>query len=414
MEPSLTLRGWNVTRALSLLAGIGMAVVAALTIEHFFAVRFPDSLAAAAACEADSFFRCGDSANAAVSALRGVPIGLFGFMVGGLVIIGALLPSAPLERTNRSIAWLNVVLATALVVYSLAVLRSLCPLCTGYAVFAALSAALFWRRGIDRDEPMARRRFLAASPMHLVVFGTATLMAAWMMAQYHDARRGAERGSATTQVVSQFLALEKQALPSTISPYWVVRSTERFEDAPIRVIEYSDFMCSDCRYLSDQVHLLEREFAGRINWAFHFFPLEAVCNDVVEKNMHAGACDLAYIAAYQPDRFREVHDEIFANFGRVRDAGWRDDLARRYSAEAAVTDSSTIRSVRALIRTGSEYARTSTQYAHGIRSTPTLIVNGRMIIGTLPYAQLRAILQAALDEETGSGRQFIESWVAGS
>jgi protein-disulfide isomerase/uncharacterized membrane protein len=414
MQASLTLRGWNLARVLSLVFGAGMAVVAALTIEHFFAVRFPDSLAAAAACEPDTFFRCGDSANAAVSAIYGVPIGVFGFMVGALLVTGALLPSAPLERTNRTVAYLNVVLATGLVVYSIAVLRSLCPLCTGYAVFAVFSAVLFWRSGIDSDASAPTQRFLSASPMHFAVFGAALLLAGWAMSLYHDARRGAERGSATAQVVSQFMALEKQALPSIISPYWVMRSTEAFEDAPIRVIEYSDFLCSDCRFLSEQVHLLEREFAGRINWVFQFFPLEAVCNDVVEKDKNPGACDLAYIAAHQPDRFREVHDEIFANFGRARDAGWRADLARRFTAEAAVSDSATIQTVHALIRTGAEYAQTSSQYAHGIRSTPTLLVNGRMVIGTLPYAQLRAILQAALDEETGRGRNFIENWVAGS
>ena len=52
---------------------------------------------------------------------------------------------------------------------------------------------------------------------------------------------------------------------------------------------------------------------------------------------------------------------------------------------------------------------TSDQYAHGIRSTPTLILNNRMIIGTLPYEQLRAIFQALVDEHNGQG--FIENWV---
>jgi protein-disulfide isomerase/uncharacterized membrane protein len=415
MQRSLTLRGWTLTRGLSLGLGTAMAVVAALTVEHFFAVRFPDSIAAAAACEPDSFFRCGDSANAAVSALYGAPIGVFGFVVGALLVIGALLPSAPLERTNRTISYVNAVLATGLVVYSIAGLRSLCPLCTSYGVLAVTSAGLFLRRGIDSDAGGPYQRYLAAPPAHMAVFGVAVLLAGWAGSLYHDARRGAERGVATTQIVTQFLALEKGADPSFISPYWVMRSTERFEDAPLRVVEYSDFMCSDCRYLAEQVHLLEQEFTGRINWVYQFFPLEAVCNDVVEKDKHPGACDLAYIAAYRPERFREVKDEIFTNWNRTRDPGWRAELARRHSADAALTDSATVATVHRLIRTGTEYEQTSAQFAHGIRSTPTLIVNGRMIIGTLPYAQLRAILQAALDEETGRGRNFLENWVpAGS
>jgi hypothetical protein len=41
-----------------------------------------------------------------------------------------------------------------------------------------------------------------------------------------------------------------------------------------------------------------------------------------------------------------------------------------------------------------------------------MIVNNRMIIGTLPYAQLRAIFQALVEEhEKGSAPKFIENWV---
>ena len=64
-----------------------------------------------------------------------------------------------------------------------------------------------------------------------------------------------------------------------------------------------------------------------------------------------------------------------------------------------------------MIATGAEYEQTSDQYEHGIRSTPTIIINNRMIIGTLPYAQMRAIFKALVDEhERGESSQFIENW----
>ena len=40
-----------------------------------------------------------------------------------------------------------------------------------------------------------------------------------------------------------------------------------------------------------------------------------------------------------------------------------------------------------------------------------MIVNNRMIIGTLPYAQLRAIFQALVDEHESGDHRFLESWV---
>ncbi len=63
-----------------------------------------------------------------------------------------------------------------------------------------------------------------------------------------------------------------------------------------------------------------------------------------------------------------------------------------------------------MIETGKEYEKTHEEYSHGIRSTPTMIINNRMVIGTLPYEQLRAIFQALVDEAEGEGR-FMESWV---
>jgi hypothetical protein len=39
-----------------------------------------------------------------------------------------------------------------------------------------------------------------------------------------------------------------------------------------------------------------------------------------------------------------------------------------------------------------------------------MIINGRMIIGTLPYEQLQAIFQDIVDEYEGRTR-FIEQWV---
>ena len=39
-----------------------------------------------------------------------------------------------------------------------------------------------------------------------------------------------------------------------------------------------------------------------------------------------------------------------------------------------------------------------------------ILINNRMIIGTFPYEQLRAIFQAPVDEAEGD-RRFMESWV---
>ena len=63
-----------------------------------------------------------------------------------------------------------------------------------------------------------------------------------------------------------------------------------------------------------------------------------------------------------------------------------------------------------IIQTGTEYEKNHEKYEHGIRSTPTMIINNRMVIGTLPYEQLRAIFTALIEEREGPDK-FLENWV---
>jgi protein-disulfide isomerase len=228
---------------------------------------------------------------------------------------------------------------------------------------------------------------------------------------YHDARRDAQFGGAATRIVRQYYSLAPVQAPSVISPYWVLKATDRFEDAPIRIVAYEDLLCPDCKLLGDQIKRLEAEFAGKINMAFQFFPLEAKCNQVVAKDLHPGACDLAYIAAQDPAKFRAIYDEAFANIRDAREPAWREALARKHGVEAGFTDQKTHDLVSQILNTGAEYEKTSDQYAHGIRSTPTMIINGRMVIGTLPYEQLRALFQTLVDESAEAGSGFLERWV---
>ncbi len=408
MRRSLTLDGFNLPALMSLLSGIGMAVSSVLTIDHFFAANYPESIFEGSFCDISAFFNCDSSAYSVISAILDVPLGYFGLVVGLLVALGAVFPSAEFERSNKAISAVNALGVLVLLGYSVLYLGSLCLLCSGYYLFSLISFFLFARFGVPRDGSVLRR-YLAPSIRHLLVFALVGAIGAYGIREYHGLKKEAQSGSVASRIVKQFHSLDEVPLPSRLSPFWSIRSTERFEDAPIYIVEFGDFLCSDCLFLFQQMQRLKTEFAGKMNVAFQHFPLEAKCNDVVEKDKHPGACELAYITSYDSTRFEQIHDEIFENFEAAKDPAWRAALAEEYSATAAVNDSATVATVHGLIETGREYDKTSDRYEHGIRSTPTLIINGRMIIGTLPYEQLRAIFQSIVDEAEGSSR-FIENW----
>ncbi|MCD6516772.1 MAG: thioredoxin domain-containing protein [Candidatus Aminicenantes bacterium] len=102
--------------------------------------------------------------------------------------------------------------------------------------------------------------------------------------------------------------------------------------------------------------------------------------------------------------------EIFTNFNAARRPEWRQELAMKYGVLQALSDPVTHDIVKSIANTGMEYENTSEKFSYGIRSTPTIIINGRMIIGTLPYEHMRAIFQDLVDKYDGRSR-FIEQWV---
>jgi len=407
---SLTLNGKPALRFLSFATGIGMIYSSILTVQHYFAANFPETIWEGSICDINAFFNCDSSAFSMISQVWGVPLGYFGLIVGGLVCLGVVFPSVEFERSNKAIALLNAIGVVALFFFSVLYIGSLCLLCTVYYIFSLVSFGLFWKYGIDGDKPGLLAKYLQPSVKYLVTFAVITLVGAYGFALYHDARADAASGGVATRIVDQYFSLPVVGDPSFISPFWTARSTENWEDAPIRVIDFADLLCPDCLYLNEQLERLAEEFDGKINIAFQFFPLEGKCNDVVEKDLHPAACDVSLMAIHDPDSFQAIHDEIWTNFRAAkREPEWRADLASRYGVEDALEDLETQALLDRIIQTGKEYERTSDEYEHGIRSTPTMVINGRMIIGTLPYDQLRAIFQALVDQAEGEGG-FLESW----
>lgn len=240
---------------------------------------------------------------------------------------------------------------------------------------------------------------------------TATALAGGFYNEYRATAKELTAEHAAQSVVNQFFSLPLVAWPSEISPYYAVRATQRFDDAPIRIVEFADPLCTDCRVLFTQLEELKQEFAGKLNVVFQFFPLEARCNDVVEKDLHPGACDLSYMLAADTATFAALYEEIYRNMDQAKFGTWRADLAKRHGLESALLDTAIHARVQRLIATGSEYEKTSEKYAHGIRSTPTMIVNNRMIIGTLSLPQMRAIFRALIDASALKDGKFLENWL---
>jgi len=387
----------------SFLCGLGMVAFAALRLQHFFASNYQTMYGwKGSVCDVNSWLNCNNFDFSILAQVSSIPVGYFELAAGGLICAGALFPSPAFERTNRSLALLNLAVVLFLFGYSVFDMHSICLWELGYYLFSGLSFMIFGRR-ISLPLPASfAQKWLRPSFKHLMTFLVLFAVGAYAV-------RALQRAKRQAAFAEQYFSLPEVKLPSPMSPYWVVRSTQRFEDAPIRIVEFSDVICDNSKVLNQALEKLEHDFPGKMNVVFQFFPLETKCNHVVDKNKHPGACEAARIAAQDPAKFRQIQDDFFANYYSAQKPEWRRQLAKRYGVEAAFTDPKTAQIVEELMQTGAEYPPTSDLYPYGIRSVPTVILNERMIIGSLTYDQFRVICQAIVDRQTND-RRFIESW----
>jgi len=138
-------------------------------------------------------------------------------------------------------------------------------------------------------------------------------------------------------------------------------------DAPVVLVEYSDYACSDSARASAVVKVVLEELEDRVRFAFRNFPHTDV-------NADAGrAAEAAEsVAAHGGEEaFWDMHDILFAN----QDALEPDDLLGY--AEACGVD---VGAVADDLASGAQRPRVRADFESGVRSgvndTPAFFVNG--------------------------------------
>jgi protein-disulfide isomerase len=139
--------------------------------------------------------------------------------------------------------------------------------------------------------------------------------------------------------------------------------------APV-ILEYGDYECPYSRQAFRAIERVEREFAGRVRFAFRHFPLTQI-------HPHALAASAAAEAATQQGRFWEMHDLLFH-----RQKALEDDDLRAYANEVGLDLARFDRD-----RNGDAViARIDRDVASGdatglVRGTPTIFIDGVLYQG---------------------------------
>ncbi len=157
-------------------------------------------------------------------------------------------------------------------------------------------------------------------------------------------------------------------------------------DAPVTVVEYSDFQCPACAHHTDNaVARLKAEYVetGQVRLVFHDLPLR----------MHPNAPMAAQAArcAGEQGYFWEMHDIIFDN-----QSEWSNNATPALFAEYASEVGADVGMLTNCLQSGKyvnvvEAARAASAQA-GITSTPTFVVNGKVVEIPLLFDRIDTLL----------------------
>lgn len=148
--------------------------------------------------------------------------------------------------------------------------------------------------------------------------------------------------------------------------------------APIRVTEFSDFLCPFCKNIAGAFQSYLPGTAGRVAVYFKNFPLDSECNPNVQNSLHPGACNLAKggLCAHEQGRFWPYHDKVF--FGTPLQNPQKADVVR-LAGEAgldAAAFGTCFDAARIKDKLAAEIAEGK---GSGVDATPTLFVNGKRL-----------------------------------
>lgn len=189
-------------------------------------------------------------------------------------------------------------------------------------------------------------------------------------------------------------------------------------DAPVAVIEYSDFQCPFCaRYAASSYPQIIKEYVdtGKLRYAFMSFPLEAL-HPLAWRAHIAAAC------AADEGRFWEMHDRLLAE-PKATDI----EALLRHAAALGIK-SGTFRGCVESERHATDIRRAiANGTALGISGTPTFVIGtvgsdgivkvAKVISGAKPYAAFKDSIEGVLAmtpprsyQAASEGKRVLSGW----
>ena len=159
------------------------------------------------------------------------------------------------------------------------------------------------------------------------------------------------------------------------------------KDAPVTIVEFSDFHCPFCRNVVATVKELMKQYEGRVKWVYRDFPIASL-HPRASKAAEAARC------AGERGKFWEYHDLLFEHQAQATPEDFKrfaEQLTLDPKSFGQCLDSAKHQAaVEADIQDGARL---------GVTGTPTFFINGRILVGAQPLENFRRVVEAELRQK---------------
>ncbi|MBU10560.1 MAG: hypothetical protein CME13_21640 [Gemmatimonadetes bacterium] len=156
------------------------------------------------------------------------------------------------------------------------------------------------------------------------------------------------------------------------------------DDAPILLVEYSDYECPYCSRAKSAVRQVMETYGDKVRLVFRVFPLTI--------HPHARLAAEAGLCAQEQDRFWDYHDILFSHQRELRSV----DLAR-YAAEIGLDTNAFDVCLESGRFTHLVDADLASGTKFGVTGTPAFFINGRRLTGAQPFSAFQQIIDDELE-----------------
>ncbi|HUH03129.1 MAG TPA: thioredoxin domain-containing protein [Kofleriaceae bacterium] len=160
-------------------------------------------------------------------------------------------------------------------------------------------------------------------------------------------------------------------------------------DAPVTIVEFSDFQCRFCVRAQDTLAEVEALYPGRVRVVFRNNPL-----DPEDSTLAAEAA----FAAQAQGRYWAMHDRLFANPVRLTRA-----VVEGYALELGLDVARFRRELDERVHLDAVLRDAKLSTWLGLASTPMFFVNGRPIKGAQPLSVFTSIIDDELGRDAAAG-----------